>query len=367
MASGLLLSGATAERALRGSADSSCHIVALTPDRCPAWERYVLAHPQGTLFHTLAWRDAVSDSFGHAPWYRLALRGERVAGVLPAFRLSSRIAGRMLVSVPYGVGGGILADDGEAAAALFAQARAAAEESGCSSIDLRSATAAVPGVPVVDRYFGFERELPDRVEDIPAWLPRKARAAGRNAREKFGLTVAFGDEHLTEVWRLYGMSMRRLASLTYPWRFFRRLMECTPERHWVSLVCWEGRPVAGLVTFLFRDRVMPYFVGVTDAARRCSAANFVYLTLMERAVAAGYRVFDFGRTRRDNTGSFEFKRLHGFEPRPLGYQCYTPPGRRPPDLSPTSPSFAVARRVWPWLPLWFTRAVGARLARHIPG
>ncbi len=342
-------------------------VTRLTDARCAEWDRYVLGHPDGTLFHTIAWRNAVADSFSHRRRYLTVVRDGRLAGVLPMFMVDSLLAGRMLVSVPYGVGGGVLADDAEAAIALFTAAKEISADENCSTIDLRSERALIPEVPVVDRYFGFWRELPDRSEEVLEWLPRKARAAARNARNKYGLTVDFGDGQLGEVWRLYSISMRRLGSLSYPYKFFRRLIECTPGGHWVSLVRRDGRPVAGLVTFLFKDRVMPYFFGSTAEAIRCSGANFTYLTVMERGVGAGYRVFDFGRSRRSNTGSYNFKRFNGFEPRPLGYQCYTPPGGKPPDLSPDSTKFRVARRLWRLLPLFVTRSLGARLAGHIPG
>lgn len=344
-----------------------CQIVTLAPNRSDDWSRYVLAHPEGTLFHTLAWGDSVREAFGHESLYWMAMRGGRVVGVLPTFLVASRFTGRMLVSVPYAVGGGVIADDEAAAVSLFAHAKRIAAERRCRVIDLRSERAWIPDLPVIDRYVGFRRELPGSVEDVLPWLPRKARAAARNGRDKYRLTVSYGDEHLRQVWRLYSISMRRLASLTYPFTFFERAAELTPGRHWTSIVHWKGRPVAGLVVFLFGDRVIPYFIGTTDRAKRCSAANFIYLSAMERGVAQGYRVFDFGRSRRDNTGSYNFKRFNGFSPRPLGYQCYTPPGVEQPNLTPTNPSFSLARRVWPYLPLWMTRGLGGRLARHIPG
>lgn len=347
--------------------EETCHIVALSPERHAEWDRYVARHADGSLFHTLAWGGAVRDAFGHADHYWTALRDDRIVGVLPAFLVASRIAGRMLVSVPYGVGGGIIAEDGEAAKALFETARRTAGELGCSMIDLRSERATTPDLPIVDRYVGFRRELPDRAEDVLSWLPRKARAAARNARDKYGLTAHFEDDNLALVWRLYTISMRRLGSLNYPYRFFEALADRFRDRHWVTVVRRNGQPVAGLVTFLFRDRVMPYFIGTTDAARHCSAANFIYLAVMERAVAAGYRVFDFGRSRRDNSGSYDFKRFHGFEPRPLQYQRFVEPGCGTIDLSPTNPAFRLARRIWPHLPLCVTRFAGAHMSRHIPG
>jgi FemAB-related protein (PEP-CTERM system-associated) len=331
------------------------------------WDRYVHAHADGTLFHTLAWRDAVRETFGHEDFYWTAVREGRIVGLLPIFLVKSRIAGRMLVSVPYAVGGGILADDPSVAETLFSQARRTAEEKRCRLIDFRSERAVLADVRRIDRYVGFRRRLPVSVEEVLAWLPRKARAAARNAREKYGLTVSHDDQHLREVWRLYTLSMRRLGSLNYPFRFFERLIALTPGKHWTSMVRWNGRTVAGLVTFLFRDRVMPYFVGTTAQAHRCSAANYLYLTTMERGIEQGFRVFDFGRTRRDNTGSYDFKRFHGFEPQPLGYQCHSMTARPPADFSPSNPVFRLARRIWPYLPLSCTRVLGARLARQLPG
>jgi len=345
----------------------SCDVVALSQQAAPAWDRYVRAHTEGTLFHTSAWHDAVCSTFGHTPFYVEAKCGGEVAGVLPMFLVKSHLAGRMLVSVPYGVGGGAIAQDADVSKALIETAKRIVAETGSTLLDLRSARAVASELTNNDRYVTFERALPDREEDVLTWLPRKARAAARNGRDKYRLTVSWDHGNLRRVWRLYTIGMRRLGSLAYPFSFFKQLCGTTGAASWVSLISWRGEPVAGLVTFCHSDRVMPYFFGATERAKQCSAANFAYLTAMERAVAAGYRVFDFGRSRSDNAGSYNFKRFHGFEPKPLGYQRYVPLGGTASNLTPSNPKFRWARCVWPHLPLCLTQMFGARLARHIPG
>ena len=352
-----------------------------SPADASRWDDYVRNHEDGTLFHTWAWREAVREAFRHEAVYLAAFDTDRqagftgrIVGLLPLFYINSGFGGRMLVSVPYGVGGGIIANDNAIAAALFDAAKRVAAERKCVTIDLRSERASVATLPVVERYSGFRKTLPDRPEEVLGWLPRKARAAARNARNKYRLEIVVGDEHLREVWRLYTISMRRLGSLAYPYRFFERLLAHTPGAHWVSLVRWPsetglpgGRAVAGLVTFSFRDSVIPYFIGTTPQAKACSAANLIYLDAMERGVADGFRVFDFGRSRVDNAGSFNFKRFNGFAPRPLEYQVYVAPGAKQPNLTPSNPKFQLARALWRHLPMSVTRVVGGRLARHIPG
>jgi len=332
-----------------------------------AWDRYVAEHPSGTLFHKSGWHDAISRAFPHTPYYLIARRAHRTVGVLPLFLVRSRLAGRLLVSVPYGVGGGAIADDDSAARILVERARQLTEEQRCSLLDLRSAHAAMSDQTVMDRYVTFDRTLPEREQEVLGWLPRKARAAARNGRTKYALTVTWDRSRLHDVWRLYSISMRRLGSLSYPYRFFESLADALGDDVWVSTISRGGKPVAGLLSFVYADRIMPYFFGSTNAARRCSAANFAYLTLMERAVESGLRVFDFGRSRKDNKGSYDFKRLHGFAPRPLEYQHYTPVGAAVPNLSPTNPKYRWARRVWPHLPLFLTQSLGAAVAKHIPG
>lgn len=345
------------------------------------WEDYVARHARGTLFHTLLWRSAVEDAFGHRSHYLTAWRGDRLAGVFPLVAVSSHLVGTILVSVPYGIYGGTLADDEETHSALLSAAQDLAGRVNARWVDIRSAEAQWPQLPVVERYVTFRKRLPDDPADVLRELPRKARAAARQARERYGLEADFDARHLGTVWTLYSQSMRRVASVNYPMRFFEYLVNHTVSGmdrstsdaanlrpgHLVQIVRHEGRPIAGLLSFVYRDTLMPYFVGCDERYEGMHPNNFLYLTAMEQGVAIGCREFDFGRTRVDNAGSYNFKRFQGFEPTPLGYQYYVPQGGRVPDLHPDNPRLQLARRVWPRLPLAVTRPLGAWLARSIPG
>jgi FemAB-related protein (PEP-CTERM system-associated) len=355
----------------------------LDPQHATEWSEYVRRHPDGTFFHTLIWRDAVTEAFGHEGVYLTARRDGRLVGVFPLAVVSSRLAGTILVSVPYAVYGGTLADDAEVHAALLVRAQELARRLHANWVDIRSRTPQWPDLPVLQRYVTFRKELPATPADVLAQLPRKARAAARQARERHGLTVSFDDANLDTVWALYSKNMRRVASPNYPTGFFRTLVERTQAMplattgseqtpsdgpgHVVQLVCHNGQPIAGLLSFVYRGTLMPYFAGCDERFENLHPNNFMYLTAMERAVELGCREFDFGRTRLDNEGPYNFKRFQGFEPTPLQYQYYVPEGGRTPDLHPGNPRLALARRVWPKLPLAVTRPLGAWLAKSIPG
>lgn len=332
-----------------------------------AWAAFAAQTPGKTPFHHPHWCDSVESAFGHRALHRLALRDGQPTGVLPLFAVRCPLAGTLLVSVPYATYGGILSADEASRLALAREAVRLAERHEARLLELRSAQPVLADWPVDERYVTFVRPLPAHVSQLLNYLPRKARAAVRQASHRERLSVTHEAGQLRTVWQLYARSMRRLASLNYPWRFFATLAERFGPEAWVTVVHRDGRPVAGLLSFVFGETVYPYFAGVDERVRYTGTTNLLYFAVMQRAVEAGLRWFDFGRSRRDNLGAVRFKQHQGFAPTPLGYQRYLPAGRRPIDLSPSNPRFALTRRLWPHLPLWLTRPLGSRLSRWIPG
>ena len=68
-----------------------------------------------------------------------------------------------------------------------------------------------------------------------------------------------------------------------------------------------GRPVSSVLSFYFRDEVLPYYAGDVPEARELAANDFKYWELMRRACERGCEVFDYGRSKR-GAGSFAFKK-----------------------------------------------------------
>lgn len=343
------------------------HVRSYEPELAASWADYVGGHPDGTFFHELAWKSAVETAFGHRAQDLIALRGRRIVGVLPMFQIESVIAGRMLVSQPYATYGGVLADDAEASAVLIAEAQSLMRRCGARVLELRSIRAASEDHSIRRSHATYIRDLPRDPRLVDVLLPRKARAAARKAVERSSLTVEFGRHLLRDIWRLYIRSMRKLGSPNYPLRFFEAIDRAASGRVVSQMVRCDGVPVAGLLTFVHRGTVMPYFVGMDDRREIYGLSQYVYVESMRHAVSLGCERYDFGRSRIDNTGACAFKRGCGFEPRVLEYQDIVPKGSAAPDLAPSSPRWRAARHLWRKLPLGVTRPLGSWLARSIPG
>ena len=78
----------------------------------------------------------------------------------------------------------------------------------------------------------------------------------------------------------------------------------------------NGRPVAGVFSFVFRNTLFPHYSGAAPDANALAANNFIYWELMKSAINQGIRRFDFGRSKQ-NTGAYQFKSAWNMQVDPL--------------------------------------------------
>ncbi len=336
-------------------------------DNSAGWHDYVAQSPDATVFHELGWMAAVRDVYRHRPHYLVARDSDstRLSGILPLFEVRGPFTGHALISTPYAVNGGILSDHPGAEIALLQAAQALAQHLKVRYLEIRKPCGHL-GLAEKSHHFAFRKTMPQSPAEVLPCFPRKARAAIRHAIDRHKLTTQFGPHLLAVFHRLYVASLRRLGSPPHRKWFFQRLLEEYGNRCWVQIVYQGDTPVAGVISLQFKDQILPYFAGIDEQYSRLNTSNFMYYSLMEQAVGAGLRVFDFGRTRQDNVGGCEFKTNQGFEPEPMTYSFYSPSNLAPPDLRPSNSKFSLAQAVWRRMPLSSVEFVGGVVTRWLP-
>jgi len=331
-----------------------------------AWENYVERAPHATFFHRPAWRQIIERTLGHAARYRCAWRGSRLVGILPLIHVKSRLFGDALISTAFTTGGGIVADDDIAAQALADDAAELGQRFAVDFIELRqSASLAIGGAwhAKTELYFGFERALAANDADNLKAIPRKKRADLRKAIDDRRL-VADADAPVETFFGIYAESLRNLGTPVLPLRFYSAIKATFGDAVEISAIAGPDGPAAALMSFFFKDRVLPYYGGAVLAARRLHAYDLLYWAQMQRAAARGVRVFDFGRSKRD-TGSFDYKTYWGFEPAPLGYQYRLVKRSDLPEINPLNPKYRLMVDTWRRLPLTLANRIGPVVARQI--
>jgi FemAB-related protein (PEP-CTERM system-associated) len=332
------------------------------------WDRFVRQTPGATFFHQLGWRWLVERVFRHRAHYLVARRGERIAGVLPLFELDSRLFGHSLVSVPFAIGGGIVADGSEAARVLLHEARGLAEELGVDYLELRSEKplSHEPGELLgKDLYVTFRADLTEGEEALLRRMDRKRRQMmSYVSRAGFEHRVA-GLEELPLFYDLFCQSMRHHGTPVYPRLFLREVLDRFPADTNLFFVYHQGRPVAAALNLLWRGVVMPYYAGHDRKHYPRGVDDYLYLSILRWGRDHGFHTFDFGRSKR-GTGAHAFKARWGMEEVPLAYQYYLVEARELPNVSPANPKYQRLIRIWQRLPLPVTRLLGPRIIRNVP-
>lgn len=286
-----------------------------------------------------------------------------MCGVLPLAEVKSRLFGHALVSLPFCVDAGPLAADTAAEAALIDAAVDLARSLRVDYLELRNRGAKRPDWPRQDLYVNFRKTLaPDPEANLLA-IPRKQRAMVRKGIAR-GLRAEF-DPAPERFFELYADNMHRHGSPALPRRYFERLVSTFGDACEVLTVTTaKGRPVSGVLSFRFRDVILPYYAGETREARELAANDFKYWELMRRACERGARTFDYGRSKR-GTGSFDFKTNWGFEPVPLAYEYQLLRRDSVPQNNPLNPKYRALIAVWQRLPRPVVDRVGPLVARNL--
>jgi FemAB-related protein (PEP-CTERM system-associated) len=308
------------------------------------------------------WKTVIERSFGFATHYFYVRRRDAIVGVLPLVHVKSLFFGSYLVSTPFCVYGGVVADDAAAEEQLVAAARVLAERMQVGYLELRNLAASPRDALRKTSYVTFRKTLAADADANFKAIPRKQRAMVRKGMDH-GL-VAKVDGDLNTFYELYSWSLRGLGTPVPSKAYFRILQEECGDASEIMTVFRDDRPVASVLSFYYRDQVLPYYAGANHDARDLKAHDFMYWELMRRSCEGGARLFDFGRSRV-GTGSYRFKTHWGFEPEPLAYEYYLVKAGSLPDLSPNNAKYHLAINVWKRMPLWMTQWVGPALARAL--
>ena len=322
-----------------------------------------MACPQATFFHRAGWQHIMKDVFRHDTHFLLARTDGRISGVLPLAHVNSLLFGNALTSLPFAVYGGVAADDEASAAALEAEAQKIAQQLGVQHLELRHTQRRHDDWPEQDLYVTFRKAiLPDEEANMLA-IPRKQRAMVRKGIKK-GLKSEV-DTGIDRFFALYADNVHRHGTPALSRRYFQALQQTFGSDVEVLTVTGpDGKPLSSVLSFYFRDEVLPYYAGDDLAARDLAANDFKYWELMRRACARGLKVFDYGRSKQ-GTGPYAFKKNWGFEPTPLHYEYRLYKRDAVPQNNPANAKYRLMIETWRRLPLGVANWLGPFVVRSL--
>lgn len=331
-----------------------------------AWNEFVNRRPEGTFFHRAEWIKITRSYYGFPSFSFLVMAGDEIEAIVPLFLCRSPFLGRCLIPSPLCGRQNLCLRTPDAEEPVWEELERLLEETGARFVEMRFDSGHERrGLPTSREHLLQPLFLEENQEKQWEKLKSSVRNKIRQA-EKYNLETSGGkEEYFPAFYRLYASNMRDFAYPLLGKKLFRLLMEEFAEIMEFFVLKNEGTVLASLINFYFKDTVTNLWGVSSKKHLNLRINNYLYWSALKKAIADGYRIFDFGRARK-NSGVARFKQQWGTADIPLSYQYLSHQKIRLPSVEETREKYRLPMLLWRHLPLWGTRLLGPPLGKLMP-
>lgn len=327
------------------------------------WNEFVFACPEATFFHRAEWQEIIRKIFRHPTFFLYAEKAGEIVGVLPLAHVNSRLFGNALVSLPFAVYAGVASSDAEAMESLETEAQQLALKLGVAHLEFRNIAPKHADWPTQELYVTFRKEILPEIEANMLAIPRKQRAMVRKGIKNCLKSEV--DRNTDRFFTVFADNVHRHGTPALPKRYFDTLLEVFGDDCQIlTITSLDGKLLSSVLSFYFRDEVLPYYAGDDEAARDLAANDFKYWELMRRSCERGLRIFDYGRSKI-GTGPYAFKKNWGFEPQPLHYEYCLYKRDSIPQNNPNNAKYKLFIEAWRRMPIGLANWLGPHIVRNL--
>ena len=344
----------------------------LHPLQDPRWAEFVGGHPRSSVFHTVAWLEALNRTYGFQPiTYTTSPPGSSLEDGLVLCRVKSWITGRRLISLPFSDHCEPLLNDAADEHVFLSALEQTLHRAKVRYIEVR------PMHPLADAanscrstesYCFHQLDLRPDLATLFGNCHKSSTQRKILRAEREGLICETGrsDALLDAFWNLLLITRRRHRIPPQPKSWFRNLINCFGDELQIRVAFKGKQPVASILTLRHKDTLV-YKYGCSDTRfNNLGGTHLLFWKAIQEGKRDGLQIFDLGRSEWDNVGLLRFKDRWGSARSSLTYTRFS--------LSPPSDMFGrdvkawagrIARSVVPCLPDRILRMVGSALYRHI--
>ncbi len=305
---------------MENDSSGNCSLLALTDEE--KYQYYVDNHPQATFEYSLGWRDIIKNNFGFKPYYVISINEDgKMNGVLPLF-LAKSIFGRRLVSIPYAVYTGLLADNAEIEQNLISFVRELAKElSEKEKVDFLEIREREEkkwsnnlNFQRKSEVFNFSLKLAANPEEVWKKLPKGSVRWGIKKAQSSGLTFRQGNtlHEAADFYHLFLATRKKRGVPGYPLKYFQEILAVFKEKSRIYLADYQGKPVAAIFLLYHKKEVRYAFAGAVHDPQIMPLQPYHLLIweAIKDACRDGYAVFNFGGAtlQANDGGLYEFKK-----------------------------------------------------------
>jgi FemAB-related protein (PEP-CTERM system-associated) len=314
------------------------------------------------------WMKFIGDIYGYKI-HRLAIvaNGQPISA-LSLIEVKHPIFGHYLVTAPFASYGGFVYENNRLRELLLDEAGHLAEELKVEYIAIRFEEGdAQPSTNWIQlpSYYTYLVDLPPTTDEILKTFSSDHRNHVRKSMKK-GFTVRFGQlDLLNDVYEALSLSMHELGSPYHSKKYLQKMAEFLGETLEFAVLYDAQGKIAGGGVFIYKgDTVSNLHANILHFVRSNYGGEFLYWSVIDRAIQKGLRTFDLGRSLV-GSGNETFKMKWAPRKKLLAYWHWLAPGQKLPSLNQKNPKFQIAIAAWKRLPKFIVRPLGPHLVRGL--
>ena len=258
------------------------------------WEQFIQDNPHSIAWQSYDWSELLKKHYSVEFYPIAAYEDEKIRGILPLYRVKTSSRNSVLMSVPYAVAGGIVADKEEAASALLKFAVDLSDKTSSCTITLKQYKVKMGGaLSTDDRYYNRELELTPGLPEV--W----ARIADANKQhiedsKKHDLRLEHPSGDVTRFYQLLLAHSHKKGIPCVGRKWIEDLI--TFGMYSIALLKRNDTIVAGTMVKEFKDTVSFPFTCIPDTtAKSRMFAYGLYWELISYYASRGIRIVHSGR------------------------------------------------------------------------
>lgn len=281
------------------------------------WDEFVWRHPRASVFHSSAWLEALSRTYGYKPIvYTTSSAGQRLQNGIAFCRVESWLTGRRLVSLPFSDHCEPLVDTPQDLEIIAAALEQEARREHWRYIEMRPLRqleivtslqrATVP-------YTFHQLNLSPDIDTLFRNCHKNSTQRKIVRAEREGLLYREGptEELLEHFYRLLANTRKRHSRPPQPRNWFVNLVDCFGDALKIRVAFKGDQPVASVLTIRHKDTMVYKYGGSDLRFNNLGGMHLLLWGAIQEAKVSGLHYFDFGRSEADQHGLITFKQRWG--------------------------------------------------------
>jgi FemAB-related protein (PEP-CTERM system-associated) len=341
--------------------------VAYTEALRDEWDRFVLA--RGTIFHTIAFRQILVQSFGYECGYHAIVdEDNHICAVIPLITGRNLQLKRVGVSLPFVNYMDICANSEAALSFAVAAITKIKSDHDLAYIELRlkEQNIAESCWNINLNHHTFVLPLSEDEEKVLSLSTASNRNHVRKVYKNNWFTVSFDAGYLEDFYRVYIRRMKQLGSPAPDIQFFKYFFAYLPDNTALLTVLDQetGVVVGGMFLVTSPGNATLYYPYGANCIEYNSKYlnNFMYWEAVRFGIRSGLQYLDLGRSQA-GSGTYKYKQQWGANAEQLKYVIYA--DGRASSGPPNRENLNMFIELWKDIPGFITNGVGRYLIKYL--